>query len=82
MLSRGGPVVLFVGRINWKKGLDRLIRALAEVPGASLVVAGNDEEGHAQSLDRVARDAGVRDRIAFCGMGQCSSQTIQSVFRA
>lgn len=60
--------VLFLGRINWKKGLDRLIRAWRFVPGVKLVIAGNDEESYRQELERIAHDAGVAERIRFVGM--------------
>ena len=61
------PFILFIGRINWKKGLDRLIRALASVPGCRLVVAGNDEEHYQPVLQIVAQQAGTADRITFLG---------------
>ena len=48
----GGPMVLAFGRLNWEKGLDRLIPAMASVPGAALAVAGNDEEGLRPVLER------------------------------
>ena len=38
------PFVLFLGRLNWKKGLDRLIPAMRQVTNADLLIAGNDEE--------------------------------------
>ena len=60
--------VLFLGRINWKKGLDRLIRALAHAPAARLVVAGNDEENLTPALRRLARELGVHERVAFVGV--------------
>jgi glycosyltransferase involved in cell wall biosynthesis len=60
--------VLFLGRINWKKGLDRLIRAWSYVPGVKLVIAGNDEESYQQELERIADDAGVAERVRFVGM--------------
>jgi glycosyltransferase involved in cell wall biosynthesis len=61
------PQIIFLGRINWKKGLDRLIPALALVPKAILILAGNDEEGYTQRLREIARDTGVVERVAFVG---------------
>ncbi|MCC3244457.1 glycosyltransferase [Methylocystis sp. WRRC1] len=59
--------VLSLGRVNWKKGLDRLIAAMAYVPQAELVIAGNDEEGYCERLEVCAKEAGVGDRILFQG---------------
>lgn len=61
------PVLLFLGRLNWKKGLDRLIQALARIPEATLVVAGNDEEGYLPQLQQLARACHVADRVTFVG---------------
>jgi glycosyltransferase involved in cell wall biosynthesis len=62
-----GPIVLFLGRINWKKGLDRLIPAMVQVPGAQLVIAGNDEESYTPKLRALAGQNGVADRTHFIG---------------
>jgi glycosyltransferase involved in cell wall biosynthesis len=61
------PFVLYLGRINWKKGLDRLVRALVHAPDLRAVIAGNDEEGCRESLERLARECGVVDRVRFVG---------------
>jgi glycosyltransferase involved in cell wall biosynthesis len=61
------PLLLFLGRLSWKKGLDRLVAALAEVPGATLAIAGNDEEGYRERLDRLAAASGVADRVVYLG---------------
>jgi glycosyltransferase involved in cell wall biosynthesis len=61
------PIVLFLGRINWKKGLEHLIPALTQVPGARLVLAGNDEENYAPRLRQLASDHEVADRVEFRG---------------
>ena len=47
--------VLFLGRLSWKKGLDRL---LASLPGTDmrLIVAGNDDEGYEPVLLARARE--------------------------
>ena len=61
------PFLLFIGRISWKKGLDRLIAALPSILDFRLVIAGNDEERLKQKLERQAASAGVRERVSFAG---------------
>jgi len=63
----GQPRILFLGRINWKKGLDRLIPAMRHVPDARLIVAGNDEEGYTPQLKQLAEEAAVSERVEFIG---------------
>jgi glycosyltransferase involved in cell wall biosynthesis len=58
---------LFLSRINWKKGLDRLLQAWVHVPEVSLVIAGNDEEGYQPKLEAQARKLGISDRVLFVG---------------
>lgn len=59
--------ILYLGRINWKKGLDRLVEAMREIPQGRLVIAGNDEEGLAPRLRAQAEAAGVAARVSFPG---------------
>jgi glycosyltransferase involved in cell wall biosynthesis len=61
------PLLLYLGRVSWKKGLDRLIPALGQIPGATLAIAGNDEEGYRATLEQLAREAGVAERVLFLG---------------
>jgi glycosyltransferase involved in cell wall biosynthesis len=67
-----GPVVLFLGRIAAKKGLDVLVRSFAIVSRrfaeARLVIAGPDDEGLRPELEALARREGVGDRVIFPGM--------------
>jgi glycosyltransferase involved in cell wall biosynthesis len=67
IIANAQPFVLFLGRVNWKKGLDRLVQALVHAPGLRLVIAGNDEEEYTVVLDDLARHAGVADRVIFTG---------------
>ncbi len=61
------PYVLFLGRVNWKKGLDRLIPAIRHLPDTELVVAGNDEENYQPRMEALARETGVAERVRFIG---------------
>jgi glycosyltransferase involved in cell wall biosynthesis len=61
------PYILFLGRINWKKGLDRLIPAMRHLPDAELIIAGNDEENYQPQMEALARETGVADRVRFTG---------------
>jgi len=67
-----GPLIGVHGRINFKKGLDRLIRAFSyarlRVPDARLVIAGPDDEGLTPRLKEIARELGVEDAVSFIGM--------------
>lgn len=64
---RRRPLLLFLGRLSWKKGLDRLLAALPRIPGAHLVVAGNDEEGLWPALARQASREEVAERTLYLG---------------
>jgi glycosyltransferase involved in cell wall biosynthesis len=61
----GGPFVLAFGRINWEKGLDRLIAALPQAASARVVVAGDDDEGHSRFLASEAKRLGVAERVTI-----------------
>jgi glycosyltransferase involved in cell wall biosynthesis len=61
-----GPVVVgALARLEHQKGLDVLIRALAVVPAARLVIAG--EGSQRVELERLARATGVADRVELLG---------------
>ncbi|HEX4914459.1 MAG TPA: glycosyltransferase [Vicinamibacterales bacterium] len=63
----GKPFVLFLGRVNWKKGLDRLLSALARLPDQRLIIAGNDDDNYRPVLERQAERLGVTDRVTYLG---------------
>jgi glycosyltransferase involved in cell wall biosynthesis len=63
----GEHFVLFIGRINWKKGLDRLIPAMRHLPRTRLLIAGNDEEAYQPFLEDLAQTCGVRAHTDFLG---------------
>jgi glycosyltransferase involved in cell wall biosynthesis len=64
-LIASGYDILSFGRINWKKGLDELIRAIAPLHSVKLLIAGNDESKFVTKLRSIASEFGVRDRVYF-----------------
>src|SRR5215831_14403262 len=68
LLSQNGitsqqPLVLFFGRLSWKKGLDRLLRAFALTPAGILAVVGTDDENFAPQLAKLAAELRIADRL-------------------
>lgn len=61
------PYVLYLGRIHPKKNIERLLAAMAFVPGADLVIAGNDEIGYRAELERQIRRLGLTERVRWVG---------------
>ncbi|WP_240048318.1 glycosyltransferase [Crenalkalicoccus roseus] len=64
----GAPRLLALGRLHPNKGFDLLLRAMPLLPGAHLFLAG--EGGERAALERLARELGVADRVAFLGWRQ------------
>lgn len=64
------PIVLFLGRIDYKKGLDVLIPAFAKanLTDARLVIAGPDRDGYEPTVRKMIADHNIADRVVFTGM--------------
>lgn len=63
-----GPLVVFVGKITPRKGVDVLLRALALLPGdVQLVVAGNFMMSE-EPIRKLVRDLGLESRVRFPGL--------------
>jgi glycosyltransferase involved in cell wall biosynthesis len=67
------PRVLTLGRLVPRKGVDTVIKAMAQVPGAELVVVGGPDQARLNDdpeitrLRRVAARAQVLDQVTFAG---------------
>lgn len=61
-----GPLVLFVGRLRYYKGADRLVRAMAHVPARAIFVGG-DATVRRADLEQLAASLGVAERVHFVG---------------
>ncbi len=84
------PTVLFVGRLVEYKGVDVLLRAMAGLDGARLVLVGDGPRREA--LQELAADLGLAERVTFEGQvsdermcelyEQCDLFVLPSVTRA
>jgi glycosyltransferase involved in cell wall biosynthesis len=65
----GGPIVLYLGKLTPRKGVDYLVEAFAQLNpiGAVLVVAGNDMGTRRSVQSRVAK-LRLQDRVIFTGL--------------
>ena len=65
----GGPWLLTVSRLEWHKGIDTMIRALARIraahPGARYAVAGTGDR--LAQLERLVAETGMGDAVRFLG---------------
>ncbi len=64
-LDFNGPVVLSVGALIPRKGQDLLVRALPQLPGVTLLLAGQGR--YRRTLENLAQELGVERRIGFLG---------------
>jgi glycosyltransferase involved in cell wall biosynthesis len=65
-----GPLVVFLGRVTEKKGVDVLLRSFARVlerQPARLAVVGPDDGGQRPGLERLAEQLGIGSRVDFVG---------------
>lgn len=65
------PLVLFLGRLHFKKGLDLLIPAFdalrQRVPGVQLVIAGPENDDYGQRVRGWVRERGLDAAVHFVG---------------
>ncbi len=65
VMDLSGPVVASVGHLIERKGHHLVIDALADIPDATLLIAGDGEERRA--LNAQAKRLGLSDRVRFLG---------------
>ncbi|MBU2464634.1 MAG: glycosyltransferase [Candidatus Edwardsbacteria bacterium] len=65
-------MVLFLGRLNFKKGFDLLVPAFAKTvkafPDIHLVIAGPDNDGYGAKVRGWLKEYGLLDKTTFTGM--------------
>jgi glycogen synthase len=74
-----GWKLLYVGRLDARKGTDSLLRALARLPGqATLSMIGREEGSERARLERLAADLGLAGRVTF---GWVERAAVPGVYR-
>ncbi|MEM3719100.1 MAG: glycosyltransferase family 4 protein [Candidatus Bathyarchaeia archaeon] len=67
----GSPLLLYVGRIDWNKRLEKIVEAmpliLKNFPSAKLMIVGPDYANHADQLKRLGRKLGVDPALIITG---------------
>jgi len=65
------PVLLYVGRIDWNKGLERVIEALPDLRKSfdhiKFLIVGPDYADHSENLLALARELGVSESVVMTG---------------
>jgi len=61
------PLVLFLGRLNWVKGVDLLLQAFARCKTDALLILVGPDEGEQGKLEQMAVDLGISKRAFFIG---------------
>jgi glycosyltransferase involved in cell wall biosynthesis len=69
---RNRRVLLYLGRIHKKKGIDLLLRALARVSpiehNLHVLVCGSGDSSYVQAMKNLAAQVGVSDRVTWAGL--------------
>ena len=66
------PIILFLGRINFKKGLDLLVRSFRKIldifPDVILIIAGPEDPGYGIQVRKGLSENGILEKTIFTGL--------------
>lgn len=71
-IQENKKIILFLSRIDWKKGLDTLIPAFAEVSRKNsdlvLIIAGADSLGYKKTVEDLIKKSNISNKVIFTGL--------------
>jgi glycosyltransferase involved in cell wall biosynthesis len=80
----GKQIVLFLGRLHYKKQPDIVIRAFHQAcqhrPDTQLVLAGAGEQSYLERLHEVVKSLGIGERVLFTGI--LKGEAVKEAYRA
>ncbi len=75
--AHGTPLILFVGKLRYYKGLQYLLRAVPDIAGKLLVIGSGPMESEWRQL---AASLGIQNRVIF--LGQVSDEELPAYYQA
>lgn len=61
---------LYLGRISPEKGVDLLVKSVADHPSVKLKITGNINDPYSKSVQKLVYDLGINERVEFTGFVQ------------
>lgn len=79
IVGANSRVVLYVGRLDYRKGVDFLIRAMKSVD-AKCILVGNGEKAAEDALRRLTESLGLSEKVLF--VGRQDQETLNKFYNA
>lgn len=78
-----GPLVLYVGRLVWEKGVHVLLKSapkiLKQSPDATFLIAGTGDDKYTAELREIAQSMGIAHHVRF--LGHAADQYLVELYR-
>lgn len=72
MFDKGDPVLLYLSRLHYKKGVEHLIQAIKILRDARsphrLLIAGDGDQAYENSLKALTKELGLEEYVSFLGL--------------
>ncbi|MCC6192321.1 MAG: glycosyltransferase, partial [Anaerolineales bacterium] len=75
-----GPLLLFVGQLRYYKGLEVLIQAMQALPGATVLLVGEDRTARRAALEALSASLGVGGQVRF--LGRQADENLPALYHA